>query len=136
MRTTPMRSEAAWSYLDPKPICIYDPKYDAHLVYWNGVGMTRSYALMIYSSVWMQLYFPDSAKKVAWEEFNKIYRSGAFSTRAWDHTIDSKDWSNFHNLLIKFISKKDPNFFTQLKAKYSPDQAISWFLPSKEIQVS
>ena len=128
-----MRSETAWSYLDPKPVCLYDPKFDAHLVYWNGIGMTRSYALIIYCIAWMNSYPPESQKQAAWIEYNRIYRLGGFQTRAWDRIIDSYDHSNFHSALTSYISKKNPKFLYDLKDKFTAKEAFEWFMPSKEL---
>lgn len=131
-----MRSEAAWSYLDPRPICVYDPKFDAHLVYWNGVAMTRSYALMIYSINWMNFYPPESQKFAAWKEYNKIYRSGGFLTRTWDHVVDTYDHITFQPILANYLNKKDPKFLYNLKSKFTAQEAFNWFLPSKELTVA
>ena len=128
-----MRSEAAWSYLDPRPVCLYDPKYDAHLVFWNGTAMTRSYALMIYGTTWCNIYYPESQKKSAWDEYQKIYRSGGFGTREWDSLLENKSYIDFHNSLASFIVKKDSKFFQKLKERYTAKEALAWFLPSKEL---
>lgn len=128
-----MRSEAAWSYLDPRPVCLYDPKYDAHLAFWNGVAMTRSYALMIYGTAWCNIYYPESQKKAAWDEYQTIYRSGGFGTRAWDSLLENKSHIDFHNSLTSFIVKKDSKFFQKLKERYTAKEALAWFLPSKEL---
>ena len=128
-----MRSEVAWSYLDPKPMCLYDPKYDAHLVFWNGIAMTKSYALMIYGTLWCNIYYPESQKIAAWDEYQKIYRSGGFGTRDWDSLLERKSHLDFVNTLVNFIAIKDTNFFKKLKENYTAKEALSWFMPSKEL---
>lgn len=127
-----MRSEAAWSYLDPKPLCVYDPKHDAHLVFWNGIVMTRSYALMIYGTAWCSIYYPESQKIAAWKEYQRIYRSGGFDHRSWDGLLERKSYHDFTNSLINFMVMKDKTFFIKLKEKYTAKEALSWFMPSKE----
>lgn len=128
-----MRSEVAWSYLDPKPMCLYDPKYDAHLVFWNGIAMTRSYALMIYGTIWCNIYYPDSQKFAAWEDYQRIYRSGGFGTRAWDTLLDKKFHTEMIPTLTRYIAKGDATFFAKLKEKYTAKEAMTWFMPSKEL---
>ena len=133
--TMTMRSEASWSLLDPRPVCFYDQEYDAHLVYWNGVLMTRTYAVMIYSNLWLNMYATRSMKKSAWEEYNRVYRSGGFRTREWDSIVDSFDENNFHNQLINFINKGKKHsdlFLNRLRSQYTAQEALSWFFPGKE----
>lgn len=127
-----MRSEVAWSYLDPKPMCLYDPKYDAHLVFWNGVAMTRSYALMIYGTLWCNIYYPESQKIAVWEEYQRIYRSGGFGTRDWDTLLEGKSHLEMTPTLTRYIAK-NTKFFTILKEKYTAKESLAWFMPSKEL---
>lgn len=130
-----MRSEAAWSYLDPRPICLYDPKYNAHLVYWNGVALTRTYALIIIETVWMNIYPTDHQRQVAWNEYQRIYRSGGFQTRSWDKIIDNQDYYQFYRKFIQYICAKNTKFFSNLKEQYDAKTALSWFLPGKELTI-
>jgi hypothetical protein len=128
-----MRSEAAWSYLDPKPICLYDSKYDAHLVYWNGIATTRSIALLIYSQVWTKMHPTESQRLAAFEDFIRIYRAGGFGTRAWDRQINSRDYYSFYTYISQLITAKDGKFLLRLQEQYSPQEALAWFMPSKEL---
>lgn len=127
-----MRTELAWSLIDQKPVFLYDPEYDAHLVFWNGVAMTRSYALLIYSKVWCEIYPSPSQKHAAWNEYLKIYRSGGFKTKTWD-VIVRYDHDVMTNRFISFLTKNDPKFLIKLKEKYTAKEALSWFLPSREL---
>lgn len=129
-----MRSEAAWSYISPIPIQIYDKKFDAHLVFWNGVAMTRTYALLIYSQLWLNIYPTLSLKKAAYEEYDKIYRAGGFHTRDWDSLLGMIFDYNLQTHLIRFLNNKDSKFLTKLTEQYSSKDALNWFVPSKEIQ--
>lgn len=128
-----MRSEAAWSHLDPKPICLYDPRYDAHLTYWNGVATTRSIALLIYAQIWTKMFPSESQRLAAFEDFLRIYRAGGFGTRAWDKQVNSRTAYSFHTYVCGLINAKDPNFLSRLEEKYTPQEALAWFMPSKEL---
>lgn len=128
-----MRTELAWSLIDQKPVFLYDPEYDAHLVFWNGVAMTRSYALLIYSKVWCEIYPSPSQKSTAWREYIQVYRSGAFKTKAWDNLILNYHPDVMINQFISFLVMNDPKFLIKLKEKYTAKEALSWFLPSREL---
>ncbi len=128
-----MRSEAAWSHLDPKPICLYDPKYDAHLTYWNGVATTRSIALLIYAQMWTKMYPTESQRAAAFEDFLRIYRAGGFGTRAWDRQINARTAYSFYDYIAMLIVAKDQKFLIRLRDQYSPQEALAWFMPSKEL---
>lgn len=129
-----MRSESSWSFISPVPFNLYVPECDGHLTYWNGIAMTRTYALMIYGLVWMSIYPTESQKKEAWKEYIRIYKSNGFLTQAWDNILISTSYQTFHNHLIRYINSKDQDFFVKLKNKYTPNEALLWFLPSKEIE--
>lgn len=128
-----MRSEVAWTYIDPKPVFLYDPKYNIHLAFWNGISMTRSYALMIYGEIWCNMYSTESQKIAAFEEYNRAYRAGAFGTRAWDNVVQDQGYTGMHKHLMHLLTKKNPKFLVDLKSKYSPQEALNWFLLSRAI---
>ncbi len=83
-----MRSEHAWSLLDPKPVSLYLHAVDEYIVYWNGVVMPHSMALcmaMENFGVW-----PTPEMKTAMEkDYERIYYSRGFDTRAWDSKVSS-----------------------------------------------
>lgn len=83
-----MRSEQSWSLLDPKPVLLYLPKLDEYIVYWNGIVMTHAMALcmsMEYYGIW-----PTPEMKTAMErEYERVYYSNGFDTRAWDARVSS-----------------------------------------------
>ena len=78
------------------------------------------------------MFFTESVKEQAWLEFNRIYRSNGFKTKDWDKIIENCNFDDFPNKLIKFLTKSNKNFLRDLREKYSPQEALSWFLPSKE----
>lgn len=134
-----MLSEATWSFLDPKPLQVYYPKYGAHLTFWNGVATTRTYALMIFSSIWLNNFPTHSQKDAAWDEFVQLYKMGCFGTRSWDGLLlNHIDPSNFPNVLSRMINKnsQNPMFLSSLKETHDAKTALTWFMPSKEITAS
>lgn len=125
-----MRDDCAWSLLDPRPLVIYDSTWDAHLCFWNGVGMTRSSALLIYSQMWLNSYAALSARTAAYDEYKRLYLAGAFHTTDWDKTLYLTP-AMLHSRLISLICKKDQNFFENLSSKWTAPQALQWFSNSR-----
>jgi hypothetical protein len=74
-----------------------------------------------------------SQKKAAWDEYIRIYRSGGFKTRDWDNIINDIYPNQLFTKLMSFMVARDQRFLANLKNKYSAKDALSWFLPSKEI---
>lgn len=127
-----MRSDAAWSLLDPRPHFIYYPKYDAHIVYWNGIAMTKAYALMIYSSYWLKSYSTRSQKLAAAREYKKIYLAGGFGHQNWDQIIEEKLPYGMVNYLVKEICRNSPKFLIDLVDRYTAAEALNWFMTHRE----
>ena len=78
-----LRSEHSWSLIDPKPVLLYLPNLDEYIVYWNGIATTHLMAL----NLTMEYYgvFPTPEMKSSMEKnFERIYYSNGFDTRAWD----------------------------------------------------
>lgn len=126
-----MRSEVSWSYLSPRPMFFKNEEYDAHICFWNGIAMTRSYALIITGLVWNNIYPSQSMRTVAWDEFVKVYSLGVFEDYKWDNYVSTFKPSH-HNYLMQLIGKNNPKILTDLAANYSPQTAFSWFLSDKE----
>lgn len=123
-----MRSECSWSLLSDRPVIFYDEHYDAHLCYWNGVGMTKTYALLIVSSGFFNMHPNDSQKMHAWNEYERVYRAGAFHTKDWDTLLEwTAPASAMHGYLQSLITKNDQYFLKNLRDKYTPQQALGWF---------
>lgn len=126
-----MHSEAAWSHIAPTPVFVYDPEYDAYLCFWNGVAMTRTYALIIYSWHWLNIMPSYSQREVAMDEFSRLYRAGAFRTREWDEVVDRENWISYHTLLSKLIDT-DNTFFPTLVKQYNAKQMLEYFKYNRE----
>lgn len=126
-------SEKAWTFLDPKPIVIYESKYDTYICYWNGVGLTRSYALMIWAEIWCSVYSGQSAKDVAFKEFEKLYKSNGFEHKNWDDSLSKHNSNSYYSFIKHLITKSDIYFFKKLKDNYSAKEVLGWFDPNKTI---
>jgi hypothetical protein len=127
-----MYDAAAWSLISPVPFNVYIARNDAHITYWNGVTMTQTYARMIAGTTWFNLYYDDSTKLAAFDEYNRLYRSGTFYTRKWDELLESKDHYSLLSSLTNYLVMRDKKFLNSLREKYTPQQALAWFLPSTE----
>jgi hypothetical protein len=83
-----MRSEKSWSLLDPRPMLLHVNRLDEYIVYWNGVVTTHAMAM----NAAMEYYgiYPTPEMKTAMEkEYERIYYSYGFETRAWDAKVSS-----------------------------------------------
>lgn len=128
---THSNSESAqvWSTMVPHPLCYYDEHYDAHMVAWNGVVMTRSYAMLLVSSIWMHMYPANSQKEAVLSEFVRLLGCGAFeytgSTGSHYDVMSHLKWKLINN-------DKNSNYITNMRVKYSAKEAFSWFMPERE----
>lgn len=121
-----LEAEQAWSIIGNKPVSVYIPKYDAHLVYWYGVAMTRSYALLLISTCWMKMYHSSSVKEAAWNDYNRVYRLGAFGHHDWDKTITTTSYHEFPGFLMKMLNRKSNGNIKNLIENYSAQEATLW----------
>ena len=130
-----MYSEAAWSLIDNRPIFLYVESRDAHVCYWNGVAITRTYALLIYYTQWLNLYPTESMKMPAWCEFQRLERMNIFGNgQRWVEVMYYQTSANFHLTLTQLISGGNSNsFFDDMRQKHSASSAILWFHPDREI---
>lgn len=130
-----LKAAESWSLMSNTPLCFYYKEYDAHLVYWGGVVMTRAFAIIIYSQVWLNMSPPPSLKLHAYNEYNRLYRTGLFGHQNWDTVFEKYgETYNMHNYLVNQICLKTntQKFFTDLKKKYKSSEAFSWFMSSRE----
>lgn len=125
-----MKSELMWSKLSPTPIVSYDQHTDSYLCCWNGVVMTRTYALLITSIVWFECYSTETVKMAAYNEYLKAYKSNAFQTKEWDIILQNNNHHNMVSYLTSLIVMDDREFLKNLKIQYTPQQALNWFNPS------
>ena len=130
MTTLYEQLEAAhsWSVLTKLPVPVYVEPYDAHLVYWNGVATTRTYAMLIIMTTWSNMYHTYSVKESAWKEFNRIYRLGAFGHYDWNDRIAGNNHHSMPSYIKNLIDKGD-SFIEGLRNGYSPSEALGWLTP-------
>ena len=131
-----MISELSWSMLDSRPVFARDERFDAHICFWNGIMMTRTYALIIVGSNWNNVFPTMSVKRAAWAEFVKLYGLGVFRDKDWDGYFDSARFDQHHLFLEKQINSENTQFLKSLKTKYSSKEALSWFMNSRELVLS
>jgi hypothetical protein len=83
-----MRSEQSWSLLDPRPVLLYVDSVDDYIVYWNGIAMTHSMALCM-AMEHIGIYATPEMKTALEKNYERLYYSNAFNTRAWDSKVSS-----------------------------------------------
>jgi len=114
-----MRNEKAWSLIDPKPVLVYVETVDDYIVYWNGVVMPHSMALcmtMERIGVW-----PTPEMKNSMEQnYNKIYYSGGFQTRAWDEKVEN-------NHIYPYLKRIMKDHLDRVLEDKSPSDILNWF---------
>lgn len=119
----------AWSLLSKTPVIVYNEPHNVHLVYWNGVSMTKTYAMLIISTLWLKIWHISSIKEAAWEEYNRAYRAGAFGHREWDDILKKYSHNDMPRYFIHAINKNDEKFLFSLTETYTPAQAMEWLDP-------
>jgi hypothetical protein len=107
-----MRSEQSWSLLDPRPVLLYLDYLDQYIVYWNGIVMPHSMALCI-AMEHVGIYPTPEMKTALERNYDLIYYSNGFETRAWDNKVQSSPVYPYlkrimHDHLIKVIEGKEP----------------------------
>ena len=130
-----MRSEQSWSMLDPRPVLLYLSNLDEYIVYWNGVVMPHSMALCIAMEC-CGIYATPEMKTAMEKNYERIYYSNGFETRAWDTKVASGPVFNFlKRIMAEHVKKvtdgKDPKdilaWFDYKKARsdyISPDKSV------------
>lgn len=123
----------AWSILSPTPTyCIHEPT-GAHIVYWQGVVMTRVHAMILVQENWVQSYATPTMKAGAYIEFKQYYRNGAFGPVTWSNVLETTDANEYLMRLRKYIRKHNPNLFEELVKQYSLKEAMLWFARAEMI---
>lgn len=131
-----MIPEIAWTLLDDKPLFFRTSTNDAILCRWNGILMTKTYALIIQSMTWNKTFPSDSVKQAAWKEFTKLYGLGVFLGADWDDYISNNDFNSHHTFLITQMCKEQHDFLNKLSVKYTPQQALSWFMSARTVTIN
>jgi hypothetical protein len=70
--------------LDPKPVMLYISNCDEYIVYWNGVVMPHTMALCMAMEYASGIYPTPEMKTALEKDYERLYYSNAFNTRAWD----------------------------------------------------
>jgi len=100
-----MRSEQSWSLLDPRPVLLYLPTVDDYIVYWNGIVMPHSMALCM-AMEHFGIYSTPEMKTAMEKDYERLYYSNAFDTRAWDNKVSSGPvYPYLKRIMLEHLSK-------------------------------
>ena len=125
-----MRSEQSWSLIDPKPIILYIAKCDEYIVYWNGIVMPHKMALAMSMERACSIYSTPEMKRAMEHDYEKLYYSGAFETRAWDQRVENSS-------LYDYLKRVMKDHLDKVMENRDPKEVLSWFnynRARKEIQ--
>lgn len=115
-----MRSEHSWSLLDPKPCLLYIPKCDDYIVYWNGIVMPHKMALSMAMEYSSGIYPSPEMKTVMEKNYEMLYYSNAFDTRAWDSQVDG-------GLLYPYIKRLMHDHLKKILEGKDAKEVLGWF---------
>lgn len=130
-----MRNDiVAWSLLAPTPQCYYHTASDSNIVYWRGIAMAKTQAMIIVQEKWLQSYASPEMKKGAYNQFKQAYYLGAFGPVDWTYSLTNTilDANSHLFKLRKWIQKQDPAGFIELTKNYDIKTAMSWFTKDYE----
>jgi hypothetical protein len=125
-----MRNEAAWSILSPTPVCVRDEITDIDICFWNGVPLTKSYALLIFSSIWMNIKPSPAQIEHANDEYIRAVNTNAFGHGPKDTSKIYQsfgDYKSTFSYLIYLVKGNDEKFFDKLCESYTAKDALVWF---------
>ena len=123
----------AWSLLNPKPICCWHEQSQSHIVYWQGMAMTRVHALFLVQEKWIQSYATPTMKIGAFNEFKRAYYAGGFGQVDWSRTLADTNPDDYLGRLRKWIVKNNEKLFVELQQQYSIQEAMLWFADEEVI---
>lgn len=129
--TTDARPQLVLSRLSPLPQFGYHTQTDSHMVYWNGVAMSRSQCLLILASVWGMMASSPKMKRAAQGEFMRAYHLGAFGHHDWDQFI-SMDPAQHLSKLQHWICRGNEQFLTDLRSRYTLHEMLELFKSDNE----
>ena len=124
---TTHESLITWSKLSTVPAVAYHPRSYSTIVYWCGVGMVRASALIVASSQWGMLWPSPKMKHMAYAEFLRAYRLGAFGDADWHNYIDNRSDHDYHSYVVKWMTRDHKDLMTELTAAYTVQEALEWF---------
>jgi hypothetical protein len=130
--------ELTWSRLDIRPILVFDPNLNVHLCYWNGVSMTRSAALGLYSSFYLKIKISAKDLAVIEEDLKRALVSGALDReegiwkefmRRWDQQPIR---TSFFSLLSQCVNGQE-DMFELLRERYTNKEILDFFREDRMI---
>ena len=123
------RPQLTWSKLTPVPVTAYHQRSHSHIAYWNGIGMTRSHALLLVNGNWGISYATPKMKRLAYAEFLRAYEMGGFGDVkwGWEQSADG-----YISGLVRWICKNNHSFFMELVQQYTAQEALAWFTSDRE----
>lgn len=115
-----------WSLIDPRPVVYYEPSIDEWCVFWNGIFMLHSSALILAGV--MLLNSPSSKEVInqADYKFKKLYKAGLFndieraSGQPWNDIVDNYSCSGYY---VRSLS----NFIRENLKDYTKMDVWNWF---------
>jgi len=128
-----MRNELiSWSILAPTPQCYYHKPSNSHIVYWQGVAMTRAHAMILVQELYLGAYATPLMKISAYNELKRVYHLGAFGHQNWEWALRESNANDHLTRLRKWLQKHNPKLFTDLLNSYDIKTAMSWFTKDYE----
>ena len=125
----------SWSLIAPTPQCYYHVKSRSHIVYWQGIAMTRSHAMMIVQEAWLSSYASPTMKEEAYNQLKRAYLLGAFGHVPWGYTIQHMDANTHLSQLRKWIKRQNPVLLGNLTRDHSIKTAMGWFTKDYETMI-
>lgn len=121
----------AWSILAPTPQCYYHADSRSHIVYWQGIVMTRVHAMMLVQEHWLMSWATPRMKIEAFKEFKRVYLTKGFGNVHW-HITDDLNHDSYMIYLRRNIVKNNDELFEKLSSDYTIKDAMMWFSDKNE----
>jgi len=64
---------------------------------------------------------------MAYAEFLRAYRLGAFGSADWSNYIDNRSDADYHSYVVKWMTRDQKELMTELVSSYTIQEALSWF---------
>ena len=120
----------AWSILSPTPQCYYHAPTRSHIVYWQGIAMTRVHAMMLIQENWLNSWATPEMKVGAFKEWKRVMLTGGFGQVNWHLRDQHPDY--YISQLRKWIVGHNSELWNTLMRDYDIKDAMLWFADSKE----
>ena len=115
-----MRAEQSWSLLDPKPVLFYIKECDEYLVYWNGIAMPHKMALAMAMEHACGIYPTPEMKTALEKNYERLYYTNAFETRAWDDRVASSP-------IYPYLKRIMNEHLLGVIERHEPSTVLGWF---------